>query len=111
MKYNRSEIMKNAWKLFRMAQKWVEPETFSWALKRAWAEAKEAIAKHSGKHEVNFGTLMHPISVIVDMDRLIVSGNTFNCRREIKKYGCKWDAERKVWAGTREQLFALVSEN
>lgn len=111
MKYNKSEIMKKAWKLYRMAQKWTTPETFAWALKKAWAEAKEVVANHSGKHEINFGTMMHPITVIVDMDSLTVSGNTFNCRREIKGYGCKWDANNKVWTGTRDQLYALVSAN
>lgn len=42
-KYDLSQIMKAAWKYFRMAQKWVKKESFSWALKKAWAEAKEAV--------------------------------------------------------------------
>lgn len=47
MKYNRSEIMKEAWKLYRMSRKWVNniEWTFSRALKRAWAMAKEAVAE------------------------------------------------------------------
>ena len=42
-KYNKSEIMKKAWSLYRMAQKWVEKKSFSWALTKAWAEAKETV--------------------------------------------------------------------
>ncbi len=43
MKYNKSEIMKNAWSLYRTAQNWVENHDFAWALKRAWKAAKEAV--------------------------------------------------------------------
>lgn len=43
MKYNKSEIMKKAWSFYRMAQKWIEKKNFSWALKKAWSEAKEAV--------------------------------------------------------------------
>lgn len=42
-KYNLTQIMKAAWNYYRMAQKWVEKKNFSWALKKAWAEAKETI--------------------------------------------------------------------
>lgn len=43
MKYNKTEIMKAAWNYYRMAQKWVEKKSFSWALKKAWNEAKETV--------------------------------------------------------------------
>lgn len=43
--YNKSEIMKSAWNLYRISQKWVGEHTFSWALKRAWQEAKEKISE------------------------------------------------------------------
>lgn len=44
MTYNKSEIMKKAWSLFRQSQKWADAYklTFSAALKRAWNNAKEA---------------------------------------------------------------------
>ena len=34
-KYNKSEIMKAAWNIYRMAQKWVDKLTFGECLKRA----------------------------------------------------------------------------
>ena len=45
MKYNRSEIMKAAWMLYRMNKKVVEKyrKSFSECLKRAWERAKEEI--------------------------------------------------------------------
>lgn len=39
MKYNRSEIMKRAWELYRTYRRW--ERSFSWCLTKAWAEAKQ----------------------------------------------------------------------
>lgn len=44
-KYNLSNIMKNAWNLYRKAQKWVNKLSFSECLRRAWSDAKQAIRK------------------------------------------------------------------
>ena len=44
MKYNKSEVFKNAWNLYRMAQKWVQKLSFGECLRRAWAKAKETVA-------------------------------------------------------------------
>lgn len=45
MKYNRSEIMKAAWTLYRMSKKWTEAYRMSFAecLRRAWAKAKDEV--------------------------------------------------------------------
>lgn len=43
MKYNKSEIMKAAWKLFNMAKNWVSKLSFSECLRRAWETAKNEI--------------------------------------------------------------------
>lgn len=42
MKYNRSEIMKRAWDLYRTYRRW--ERTFSWCLSKAWEEAKQEAA-------------------------------------------------------------------
>lgn len=42
-KYNLSSIMANAWKLFKMAKKWVRPLSFAECLRRAWATAKNEV--------------------------------------------------------------------
>lgn len=43
MKYNKSEIFKSAWALRKMSMKWVQKLSFGECLRRAWAEAKEAV--------------------------------------------------------------------
>lgn len=43
MKYNKSEIMKSAWNLFKMFQKWAAPLSFSECLRRAWDNAKRTL--------------------------------------------------------------------
>lgn len=112
-KYNKSEIMKAAWNLYRMAQKWVgEKLSFAECLKRAWAKAKKIVSYMTGKHTVNMGTMFHQLNIVVDMDNLTVSGNTFNCKETLKRdYACKWDAENKVWKSDKENLFNLVANN
>ena len=45
MKFNRSEIMKAAWSLYRMSMKWTAAHrlSFSECLRRAWAKAKDEV--------------------------------------------------------------------
>lgn len=43
MKYNKSEIMKAAWSLYKMSRKWVTSLDFAECLRRAWKKAKQAI--------------------------------------------------------------------
>lgn len=43
MKYNKSEIFKNAWKLRKMSMKWVQKLSFGECLRRAWSDAKESV--------------------------------------------------------------------
>lgn len=108
-KFNLSAIMKKAWEFFRMAQKWTTPKNFSWALRKAWAEAKEAAREFKGivRNVQVAGTLAHPIMVNVDMDALIITGNTFPVRKMMRDLGLEWDKDRKAWTGSRETLNAL----
>ena len=46
MKYNRSEIMKRAWELYRLYNSRWE-RTFAWCLTKAWAEAKQEAADNA----------------------------------------------------------------
>ena len=43
MKYNKSEIMKAAWTLYRTARKWVNKLSFGECLCRAWDNAKRTL--------------------------------------------------------------------
>lgn len=108
-KYNLSSIMKEAWNIYRTAQKWVNKLNFSECLKRAWASAKKAIRVFTGivKNVQVAGTLMHPVLVNVDMDNLTVTGNTFPVRQMMRELGLIWDGKRKAWTGGREILNAL----
>lgn len=49
MKYNLSNIFKNAWATYRMAQKWVQKLSFGECLRRSWATAKAAVAAAAQK--------------------------------------------------------------
>ena len=108
-KYNLSQIMKSAWNYYRMSQEWIEKKDSSWALKKAWAEAKDAARVFTGlvRNVQVAGTLMHPILVNVDMDALTVTGNTFPVRKLMRELGLDWDKDSKSWTGSREDLNAL----
>lgn len=108
-RYNLSSIMKDAWSLYRTAQKWVDKLSFGECLKRAWSKAKLAARVFTGMvRDVQVaGTLMHPVLVNVDMDDLQVTGNTYAARKELKAAGLTWDAEARAWTGSRATLNAL----
>ena len=108
-KYNKSEIMKAAWNIYRMAQKWIDKLSFGECLKRAWAAAKKAARVFTGivKNVQVAGTLCHPVLVDVDMDNLTITGNTYPVRQMMRELGLDWNADKKAWTGSRETLNAL----
>lgn len=108
-KYNMSQIMKDAWNLYRTAQKWVDTLSFSECLRRAWAKAKENAREFTGivKNVQVAGTLAHPVLVNIDMTNLSVTGNTFPARQMFREFGLDWDKDSKAWIGTREQLTTM----
>ena len=98
-KYNLSAIMKEAWNLYRMAQRWVNGLNFSECLRRAWAKAKkeaEKIAKSANligmQHIVVDGAFID-----VNIYNGNVTGNTYRCRRTLKEYGAQWNPYENVW--------------
>ena len=109
MKYNMSQIMKDAWSLRKMSLKWVDSISFAECLRRAWRKAKDAARVFSGivKNVQVAGTLMHPVLVNVDMDTLTVTGNTYPARQLMRELGLDWDKDAKAWTGSREILNAL----
>lgn len=108
-KYNLSDIMKKAWAIRKTSLKWITPLTFGECLRRAWAEAKEASRVFTGfVRDVKVaGTLMHPVLINIDMDAMTVTGNTYPVRKLMREIGLTWDAEGKMWIGSREMLNAL----
>lgn len=114
-KYNLSQIMKDAWHIYRKYNATYlynhQPAQHSFAdcLRRSWANAKSAAREFSGLVEnvQVAGTLMHPVLVNVDMDTLSVTGNTYPARQMFREFGLTWDRESKAWTGTRSQLNSL----
>ena len=105
MKYNKSEIMKAAWNLYRKAQKWVNTLRFAECLRRAWSDAKAA-AEISAKLDtaeiaksINGCIVYLRRSAIAMTGRMgwYLTGNTYPVRKQIKAAGFKWDIEARAW--------------
>lgn len=124
-KYNKSEIMKKAWEIFRLcnspALKTCLPYTFSEALKYAWAEAKKAaekaekIAEAMKKKIVGFAQG----ECFVDLTTGIIGGyGTYHNRGIFKKCGFHWkyvggtaynyNSNGFAWAGSESAVQALL---
>ena len=72
MKYNRSEIMKAAWRNYRRYG-----VSFSEALRMAWYEAKKAVARY-----IVYGMRIHDDSVV-----LLLANATDNAAHNMTKIG------------------------
>lgn len=110
MKYNKSEIMKAAWNLYRTSQKWVSSLSFSVCLHRAWEAAKAAIA-NAEKLANGYTRMIDGVELCVNaalslsgIRGWVVSGNTYAVRKEIKRAGFSWDAENKYWYTTDRKV-------
>lgn len=111
MKYNKSEIMKAAWNLYKMAQKWVNSLSFSECLRRAWANAKTAIV-NSKKIlsddccKMIRGCLLGIKYTIVGDYTMgwLVTGKTYAARKELKAAGFVWDPYCKQWYTTDRKV-------
>lgn len=111
MTYNKSEIMKAAWNLYKTAQKWVSKLSFSECLRRAWANAKK-VAANSAKLlsndccKVVCGALLgikHTIVADYTMGWL-VTGKTYAARKALKAAGFKWDSDCQHWYTTDRKV-------
>lgn len=107
MKYNKSEIFRNAWKLRKMSMKWVESLSFGECLRRAWAQAKEAAAEATKFALGQINIMVNYRSLCVNLYARTVQGNTYHCRKELKSFGLSWNPHERVWEGASEQLKAL----
>ena len=103
-KYNKSEIMKKAWELFRTFQRDVSPLSFGECLSRAWHFAKANVARNDRLNRViENGESVNGCYVrkenAADMGRIgyIITGKTYNFRKELKRFGFRFDGETKCW--------------
>lgn len=111
MKYNKSEIMKAAWNLYRMFQKCVTKLSFSECLRRAWANAKN-------ENETTQKLMSNNCCKVICGNRLglrrtvvadytmgwIVTGKTYAARKELKSAGFRWDPESSNWFTTDRKV-------
>lgn len=111
MEYNKSEIMKAAWNLRKMSQKWVNSLSFSECLRRAWANAKKAIVNRKrilsdDCCKVICGSLLGIKYTIVSDCTMgwLVTGKTYAARKELKAAGFTWDPYCKQWFTTDRKV-------
>ena len=105
--YNKSEIMKEAWRLFRgnksLAAKY--RRGCSWCLKSAWRKAKidakaETLINDAVVPSEN-GIMYIRYGVVDDCTMgWNVFGKTFYNKREIRRLGFLWSPETKCWYTT-----------
>lgn len=111
MKYNKSEIMKSAWNLLKMSQKWANSLAFSECLRRAWNAAKKSIENtkklmSNGCMKVTNGSRLGLIRTIAADYAMgwIVTGKTYAARKELKAAGFRWDPESRNWFTTDRKV-------
>lgn len=110
-KYNRSEIMKKAWRTYNSFKRCVEQYrlSFSECLKRAWALAKEEERKNAF-FEANsyFYTNILGCEVHVNVPDGIISGRTYGIKKELKNAGFRWNPFEKYWESNMENTIDFV---
>ena len=102
--YNKSEIMKEAWRLFKGSKKLVKQyqRSFSWCLQSAWRKAKlnakaEALINDAVVPSEN-GTMYIKYGAVDDCTMgWNVFGKTFYNNRELRRLGFLWSSETKCW--------------
>lgn len=111
MKYNKSEIMKAAWSLYKMAQKGVSSLSFSECLHRAWANAKKAIINSKKILSDDCCKMIHgcllgiKYTIVGDCTMgWLVTGKTYAARKELKAAGFKWAPYCKQWYTTDRKV-------
>lgn len=130
-KYNLSEIMKKAWKRYHdvrnsfyanESQKlWaIKENTFSYCLKLAWREVKDAMALAAKMAEfIAKGEFRHNDEFFVDMSTNIIGGRaTYHYRNDFKRCGFKWQyvggsaytysSNGFAWVGNAETTQKLI---
>lgn len=86
MKYNRREIMKEAWKNYRLWSGIYRNYTFARALQLAWHYAKQEAQRDRSQYEV-VGMKLHDGS-----ERVIITGVDADTAARIKwENGCQYD--------------------
>jgi hypothetical protein len=106
LKANKSEVMKKAWSLYRMSQKWINSLSFSECLKRAWVDAKAKSVEYFGQVTLNINGIYCEVNTFNGY----VVGNTYKVREILKQYGLEYNGYERLWEGNREAVQELCRE-
>lgn len=108
MTYNRSEIMKAAWRKFKNDTD-AKRKGFAWCLKNAWEDARIEKALADGK-KIDVEMSKGIVTIEKMGDLFVVTGEkTFANKEKIKRYGFKWT--NRQWIGNENQAYYLTKSN
>lgn len=96
-KYNKSEILRNAWVIFRASS-----VSFSQALKTSWNKAKISYTVNAN------GSIVSEKSLVAVFE---LSFSQTKEREWVKKAGARWNAENKTWILTTSACQIGASAN
>lgn len=106
--YDKQQIMRRAWNLFKAAKRCVGQKTFAQCLRQAWAEAKAAVADNAELDRLcrtGAGRIINGCMVFIRRATIAMTGcagyyldgQTYYARKDIKAAGFRWDCEARQW--------------
>ena len=107
--YDTKEIMNRAWEIKR-ANKENTLITLSVSLKMAWAEAKKAmkeveVAEAEVEEEPNVALSFNGSNLMINVNTGVISGETYPVAKYLKRKGCEYNAQYKVWTTDDAEYF------
>lgn len=107
--YDTKEIMNRAWEIKR-ANKENTLITLSVALKMSWAEAKKAmkeveVVEVEVEEEPNVALSFNGANLMINVNTGVISGETYSVAKYLKRKGCEYNAQYKVWKTDDAEYF------
>lgn len=106
--YSKQEIMSRAWQIKR-----ANDFTLSIALKLAWNEARKAMkearaeetAKEAQKESPNVALSFNGANLMINVNTGVISGETYSVAKYLRRKGCEFNAQYKVWKTDDAEYF------
>lgn len=92
MTYNKSEIMKTAWEFVKSMN-----VSLSYALKASWERAKQEAKERHVKERKDNVFYSCRINRTTRECMVLIDGNTYHFRKELRENGFDWLDEKKIW--------------
>lgn len=105
--YDTKEIMTRAWEIKR-ANAENALITLSIALKMAWSEAKKAMKEvevKEVKEQSNIALSFNGANLMINVNTGVISGETYPVAKYLKRKGCEFNAQYKVWTTDDAEYF------